>query len=269
MHPYIAFLQSCGKEEGYKFKPLVEDYLYLVEKDGIEWAMCGSDFGLNLINASAIMKSKSNTYLLLKNYNVPAVEHEFIINPTNSFYDFKKIGSYEKAKEFWGKYKNQKIVVKSDTGGSGNNVFLVDNEKDFYRTLIELFQLGKDVSISPFYESTFEYRVVLLNQNVKLVYGKERTNNWKHNLQQGGNVIEEIDEKLKKEIIELATKSATVLDANYCTVDILHTDKGLKVIEVNSVVVLEKYRQSNKRREKNAKNIIHQAFEERHKQAKR
>lgn len=72
------------------------------------------------------------------------------------------------------------------------------------------------------------------NEKVELV--------WKFNLS-GGAVAEFLDDTiLEKEIHEIVKEAAHYLNIRFATVDILHTiNKGLKILEVNSGICMEKF----------------------------
>lgn len=80
--------------------------------------------------------------------------------------------------------------------------------------------------------------------------------NWKHNLSSGSKVDLNINEGLKKEVINLAIKAAKSIGMVLCSVDIVQmSNNELKVIEVNSGVMLVNFAMNGENEKQISKNI--------------
>jgi glutathione synthase/RimK-type ligase-like ATP-grasp enzyme len=83
---------------------------------------------------------------------------------------------------------------------------------------------------------------------------------WQHNLSVGGTPEIVSDENLKKELSELAIRAAKALDIRFTSVDIVRTIEGLKVLEINGAVSIEKFAKSSREAYDLAKNIYRKAL---------
>ena len=105
-----------------------------------------------------------------------------------------------------------------------------------------IFSAHPSAAISPFVEIKTEYRVFYLNGKCQLVYGKEASETWQHNLALGAKAVELVvksqeEKKLLAELKALACKAAECIGINFATIDIVQTHSGmLSVMEINSGV---------------------------------
>jgi glutathione synthase/RimK-type ligase-like ATP-grasp enzyme len=79
-----------------------------------------------------------------------------------------------------------------------------------------------------------------------VVYAKQRTTEWRHNLGLGAKVNENIDSTIIKKLVAIAQRCTKELKIKFCSVDIAELkNKQYKVVELNSGVMMEKYSLSN------------------------
>ena len=74
----------------------------------------------------------------------------------------------------YAKQYNYNMVVKSNTGTCGNDMYHTTTESDLFLYIDKLLSKHYSISISPYYDIKNEYRTILLNKQVKLFYGKEK-----------------------------------------------------------------------------------------------
>ncbi|QOY36262.1 ATP-grasp domain-containing protein [Anaerobacillus isosaccharinicus] len=234
--PYLSLIQSSVKNDGVSFEEVSPNYLYRAILDDKSFLMHDVEIGLNNSAAAKTALSKSGTFDALSYFQVPAIEHIFLIN-TNS--RFNKSDVFEIAKKQFYQW-NENVVLKQDNGSQGNNVYKITTLAEFEEKLHYLFNLNVNGAISPYHPSTYEYRIVTLNNEPKLFLAKERTISWKHNLISGALSVDVPEEKIPL-LSDLAKKAAIALELDFCTVDILETATGLLVLEVNEQVMLDEY----------------------------
>lgn len=61
----------------------------------------------------------------------------------------------------------------------------------------------------------------------------------------GAVTIEVSDQAKRKALAELASQTSKAMGLDFCSIDILETNQGLKVIEVNHKVMLDEYCKQN------------------------
>lgn len=111
--------------------------------------------------------------------------------------------------------------------------FVIGNGKDNVKTL-----LGKN-----FNNLNFKIKKSLLKTIPK--NNEKITLNWKHNLKLNSTPQVVTDKKLKQNLINFAKKVTTLLNLNFCSVDLI-IDKKIKVLEVNSIVSMNSFANFNK-----------------------
>ncbi|WP_148296905.1 ATP-grasp domain-containing protein [Halalkalibacter akibai] len=256
--PYLAMIQHSVSADQVSFKEISPDYLYRVQRGNDSFIMHDVEVGLNNSSSMKLAQSKSGTYSVLHHAGVPAVEHHFLLNNQSRF---AKGNAYDLAAKFFQKH-NEKVVLKQDNGSQGVNVFKIETSEDLKAQLSHLFSLQLNACLSPFYTSTYEYRMIVLKGEVKLLLAKERLNSWKHNLI-GGSRSKDVPTSLIPTLSKMATQTAHALQLDFCSVDILDTTTGLLVLEVNEQVMLDEYIKDDPTRKDRVSAIYREAILER------
>ncbi|SDI02680.1 ATP-grasp domain-containing protein [Alteribacillus bidgolensis] len=256
--PYLSMIQQSVAHDGITFEEITPDYLYKVKKGEKSFLMNDLEMGLNTSSSAKLAASKSGTYDVLASHDIKAIEHVFLLNKHSRF---QASDPFQPAEDLFFTF-NEKVVVKPDNGAQGKNVFKIDNLEKLKETLDYLFSLHVNVAVSPFYSSTFEYRVVTLYGTPKLFLKKERTNSWKHNLINGA-ASKHMEKERMPLLGEIAERASHALELNYCSVDILDTSHGLLVLEVNDQVMLENYLRDNPKEKENISEIYREAIHKR------
>lgn len=175
--------------------------------------------GVKTFNHSQALRNcldKWSTHQLLTKASIPT--------PKSLFSDHSM--TYETIK----KILSLPFIVKDNLGARGEQVFLVDSEKTFKAALskcqIPFYQeyvktsYGRDVRIH-----------VIDNQVVASVL-RQSNDDFKSNFSQGGNALSyEVDQ----EIANLAISSTQALGLDFAGIDILFTEEGYTVCEVNGI----------------------------------
>ena len=81
--------------------------------------------------------------------------------------------SISEVEEYFEKYKRD-VVIKANEGSYGNSMYYVNDFLELQEKMNLLFQKHSSISISPFYDILCEYRVIVLDDEVLLIYGKRR-----------------------------------------------------------------------------------------------
>lgn len=64
---------------------------------------------------------------------------------------------------------------------------------------------------------------------------------WRHNLGQGARASLDVDDAIKPSVCSLAVSAAKALGVRFASVDVIQTDAGLQVLEVNSGVMMDAF----------------------------
>ncbi len=170
-----------------------------LKKDGKTRYIVHNQLELNNSNSYIIAKDKYATFEILKENKVPTIEHFMIFSPLTRS-EYCKANYLENIRHLLEKY-NSKIVIKVNASSQGKDVYFCDNEHETKTIINKLFQKNKDsISICPYMEIDYEYRVVMLDGNAIYIYKKKKP----YVIGDGTHTIEElINEKYKNQNLAL------------------------------------------------------------------
>jgi glutathione synthase/RimK-type ligase-like ATP-grasp enzyme len=135
------------------------------------------------------------------------------------------------------------LVVKDNSGSSGNLVFRAQAQRDLEEAVFKVFRHSSSLALSPFEQIDKEYRIIMLDGEQRLVYEKVRdmeSEEWRHNLGKGAYAKLETDPAITSELTELAKRATGILNLRFASVDIIINAEGeRKIMEVNSGVMME------------------------------
>ena len=163
-------IKEISKEKNIKCTFISNDWITVLEKNNKIKTITGYKFDLNKASLSKIFDDKYATYELLSLYNIPVVEHKLLYTKNNENEYAKTMNSYEYIKVIYRKY-NKDIVIKPNKGTCGINVNHFTKLTDI-RKYYNKLSGNQSYSICPFYNIENEYRVIVLNNEIRLMYKK-------------------------------------------------------------------------------------------------
>jgi len=188
---------------------------------------------INTEASSYIAGDKYATYEVLKSAKIPVIEHKMVIREKVDKNDIKK---------YFAMHEN-KLVVKSNQGFEGKQVYLCETWEEVEKRINELLVEHRTISICPYYNIKTEYRTIYIDGECAITYAKIKSaNSWKHNLSDGATAKIVEDEILLEKLHKMVRQIAQVINLKFCSIDIIqaNTDK-FYVIEVNSGVCMKNF----------------------------
>jgi RimK family alpha-L-glutamate ligase len=179
------------------------------------------EYGLKLINSRESLEIASDKFLTsiyLDRHNIPTPKTIICENSNDALDSFEELGG--------------DVILKPLYGSKGIGITRI-NDRGFAENVIySLGQLNDVFYIQEFIKhNNRDIRVLVLGN--KAIAGMYRvSNNWKTNIHSGAT-MEPIE--LTKEIKNLALKAAKITKTEIAGVDIVESEKGLLVLEVNSI----------------------------------
>lgn len=238
---YNRMIYQICREEGIEMKLLCHNFVKRLEKGGEVRFVMGYKFDLNPHGEGCVLDDKYATYSALECERIPAVEHLIIYPATNCHNYALGRNSVEYVMDYFRRH-NGRIVLKPNCGTVGRQVSRVTEEEQIAPTLMNIFCNNETACMSPFYVIKHEYRVILLDGEVELAYMKTLANpeDWKFNLQQGAKSEGIPNEKYGK-VVKLAKRAAKSIGLRFGSVDIVEAEGDLRVLEINSGVMIRKF----------------------------
>lgn len=173
MNSFRKIIKEICEEEQITVSFLSKDWITVLEKNNKTKYIAGYKFDLNNHGLGLVLDDKYAMYDVLNYKNLPVIKHH-ILYRENNFNDYA-IGcnSYESVLELFQKY-NQDIVLKPNNGACGVGVYHITNEVELREIYDKLLEKNFSISLCPFCDIETEFRTIILNNEVKLVYGKTR-----------------------------------------------------------------------------------------------
>lgn len=262
-----------------KYNYLSKDWIIRLEKDGIVRFLAGNKFDLNPHALGLVMDDKYAFYDIVSNLGIPACEHRIFYRPGNGCEYAKGCNSYLDIYRCFDEYKKD-VVVKINNGSLGIDVYHVKDKERLKEIVDKLFIKNYSISICPYYKIKNEYRVIVLDKEIKLIYKKirpvvygdgvssintllrrfnsyyfkdknvseeildkeiEYVYDWHFNLSKGSIASMDIDKVLRKRLEDIARETASKMGIVFASIDIIEEDNGeLRVLEANSGVTIDK-----------------------------
>lgn len=179
------------------------------------------EYGIKLINSRESLEIASDKFLTsiyLERYKIPTPKTIICENPNDAIEAFEELGG--------------DIVLKPLFGSKGVGITRI-NDKGFAENVIyTLSQLNEIFYLQEFIEHyNRDIRILVLGD--KAIAGMYRvSDNWKTNIHAGAR-MEPLE--LTEELKNLAIKAANITKTEIAGVDIVESEKGLLVLEVNSI----------------------------------
>lgn len=228
------------------------NWILKLTKNNIIKYIHGYQFDLNSAGTMLLCNDKSAVSDALDLMNIPNVEHNLILpNLTQEKANICNL--------LFNKF-NKKVVCKINNGTGGKDVFLVSSYNELIDKLKLIFSKDAYACISPYYEIDNEYRVIILDNEVKLIYLKQRTNSWKHNLGLGAEPIIIEKDSIYDNLSKLALSASLAVNGKFVSVDIVDVSGKLMVLEINSGVMMEHFASKNFENYKIAESIYGEAI---------
>ena len=163
MNPMQKLINEICTEKNIKINYVSKDWVMILQKEDKTKYIIGYKFPLNNHVIGQICDDKYALYDVLKYLNIPVAEYHILFKN----YSKEEVISY--AKQY-----NYNMVVKSNTGTCGNDMYHTTTTDDLFLYIDKLLAKHYSISISPYYDIKNEYRTILFNKQVKLFYGKEK-----------------------------------------------------------------------------------------------
>jgi glutathione synthase/RimK-type ligase-like ATP-grasp enzyme len=167
----IKIIRDICAEQGITLETYSYDWILKLTYNGSVMYIYGYQFPLNDAAAELICGDKAALSAVLAGCGIPAAEHEFFMSPSNIHYTG---GNGNWARLTGLLQRHGRLVCKRNNGSGGIGVYIVSGQPELELTVSEIFRGSRSMSVSPFYDIINEFRVIMLDGNVRLIYKKIR-----------------------------------------------------------------------------------------------
>lgn len=163
MDAYHEMIKEICNELNIEFNIIADDWV-MVLKSGYKLnVITGYKFPLNSHSVGMLFDDKGLLYEFCKLEDINIIEHKVF------FENYKK----EDAIKYFNDHKKE-VILKGNLGTCGREVFKINDENTLIETMNKLMKSQYSVSLCPYYHIDHEYRVFVLDNKIKLIYGKTR-----------------------------------------------------------------------------------------------
>lgn len=297
----VSILREIACENGYNFRTFSYDWVKEFQNSRTSMFVYGYNFPVNSTSFTQIANDKACTSEVLSANGIPNVEHYYFMSPNDIHY-VKYLGvdgNWKQMTALLEKYG--RIICKPNSGTGGTGLKIVEDECELEMAVNELFSKETTLCICPYYNIENEYRVIILDGTVQLIFKKvrpfiigngvdniaslcaksrkvpdlttglnmayvpadgEKTEiGWKHNLGQGSSPEVLTEGDIYDRVQSLATKTLDVLGGRFASVDCVSIDGKYRILEVNSGVMMDNFALSSKDNYIKAKSIYKAAID--------
>lgn len=163
MKKFHKIIEEICKEEKIKFKLLSKEWIYLLEKDHKTGYIAGYKFDLNGHGIGNVLDDKYAFYEVLLEKGYLPIRHHIL------FRDYQA----EEIEKLFLLYHND-VVIKPNTGTCGKEVYHIEDREQLFQIIDSLLKKHFSISLCPFYSIKSEYRVIVLDKEVKIMYKKKK-----------------------------------------------------------------------------------------------
>lgn len=168
---FVDTIRGICRQRGITCEPMSYDWIIRLSRSGKTAVIMGYHFGLNPDVTDMICRDKAALSMQLGRAGVNNVPHTLFCRPINQAWSEEE-GNWPRLMALL--EKDHALVCKSNTGTSGNLVFRVGSPFELEEATFRIFKSGSNMSVCPYLDIKHEYRAVVLDESVLLVYSKAR-----------------------------------------------------------------------------------------------
>jgi glutathione synthase/RimK-type ligase-like ATP-grasp enzyme len=169
---FVEVLRKYCAEREIAIDVKSDGWLIVMRRGATRRCAFGYDIGLNSAVAHRIANDKAATAEVLEMAGIACVPHALFLSPEMNEY-VSRPGSWQAMLRLLEAYP-QGIVVKPNEGTTGDSVFMVSTKPGLELAVSRIFSSHLSLAISPHVNIEDEVRVVLLDGDAVVVYGKNR-----------------------------------------------------------------------------------------------
>lgn len=173
MSSFQKIIQDISEELNIKMKVVSKGWVIILEKNGTTRFIIGQKFDLNSHAIGLIMDDKYAMFEVLSENNIPTIQYQILYRPDIQKEYARNANHYELAEQYFIDH-GESIVIKPNFGLSGRDVYHITKKEDIIVYLDKVFQNNETLSLCPFYNIRAEYRLIILDNECLLIYGKKK-----------------------------------------------------------------------------------------------
>lgn len=214
----VKIIHEICSEHKIEIKSFSHEWILQLNANNRMMLIYGYRFPNNNAAIEQICNDKAALSNILEAHKIAHVPHHLFFSPMQTQY-VSAAGNWSEMQKLLQQYKT--IICKTNNGTGGKDVYKVSSNKELEFSTHIIFSKSRTLSISPYRNIRAEYRVIIVNSNVGIIYEKRRPtvigngiDSIQHLIEQDSSLYDiEIDKELdtlripaKSEIVEISWK---------------------------------------------------------------
>lgn len=170
---FQEIIKKISEELNLEFSLLSNDYIIALSSNKTTKVIIGHKFDLNLHGTGLVFDDKYALYELLKKQDIKIIEHNIVYGVNNKNSYALSCNNMDYLKELFEKY-NGNVVLKINHGTCGVNVEHIESLSELEEKFLKMANKSNSLSLCPYYEIENEFRAIVLDNEIKLIYKKEK-----------------------------------------------------------------------------------------------
>lgn len=170
----LRMIKDAAKELGLNCETYSGDWIIVLEDPKTKETrfVWGYKFGLNSQVSGILCDDKAALSDILNRKKIPHIQHHVFLNPGMQGWA-PEDGVFSAIMDQAKKY-NFNVVIKPTDGTGGIDVFHCTSRREIEKAVIYLFNKNHTLVVSPYEKIQEEYRVIILDGEVRLFFKKDR-----------------------------------------------------------------------------------------------
>jgi glutathione synthase/RimK-type ligase-like ATP-grasp enzyme len=169
---FLETLKGYCSRHGIAIEVRCDGWLVVMQRGALRRCAFGYDVGLNSAVAHRIANDKAATSEILSAAGIACVPHTLFLSPAMNEY-VSQPGSWAAMLALLAEHP-QGVVVKPNEGSTGESVFTVSSPPALELAVSRIFASHLSLAMSPRVDIADEMRVIVLDGEALIVYGKNR-----------------------------------------------------------------------------------------------
>lgn len=170
---FCDIIKKISEELNLEFNLLSNDWIIALTSNKSTKIISGHKFDLNSHATGLVFDDKYALYEVLKKLNINIIEHNIVYGVNNNNSYALSCNNMDYLKELFEKY-NRNVVLKINHGTCGVNVEHIESLSNLEEKFLKMANKSNSLSLCPYYEIENEFRAIVLDNEIKLIYKKEK-----------------------------------------------------------------------------------------------
>jgi len=168
---FVRIVKEICQEHGITFQGFSSDWILQLTTNCRTMFIYGYKLPNNNAAIEQICNDKSALSDILSAHGIPHIPHFYFMSPADKHYTPSQ-GNRDRMQSLLRQYG--KVVCKPNTGTGGFDVWKVSSQRELEFAANEIFSHSSALAISPYREIQTEYRIIIENSTVGVIYEKKR-----------------------------------------------------------------------------------------------